>query len=641
MIPKQFQAEYPYLSAVLVEMRTAERGEPPQHKATKAEIGREIEAVNASAEALLSLIGGLFGGTAEGDELMRFSMAAYRYLGVNDEVRRFMGRIWAELMRSWRNVERKRFLQLTVSNQHDVFQALDFGSEMLRHVCLTAEEALPWFAAAHRLVGNDLMQRGFWACVQNFCTTTPNEAVAVMESWLRQSPDAAALDVIANMLGWLRLCISPDDPAFQRFASFEQVLQAGHPAWRGVYIRSWARIAEQVDEATAVAMRGLGSQPGGEDETSWIYLLSSVAQADRKSWSWVLRELRGAAKPNLSSKAKYWVAAAALHGIEAGEHGDADEWRDLLSAILPISLDEAAFFWQNVEHNLVTLAESNVDSMRLVMKALGAKSGATFLQLIRKGEFTYLLSVLARKGIHHLVCGDLCFGEGAQSRQLGLLLLAESGVQGLHKSVIDAATALHVELLLLEAQRFAIDYSALARLHACLAHRVDQIGGDLLFLFYDEVAIQALNTHAYRQTLSKEASDHEYLRAILRDVDERLGDTGKASESPALQMEVPHRRAADTLSRQRMAREVAKGVQEHSVFLNLIQQVTLLYGGRTWRTFRPDGTLSEASEMKVSSTTVEVPRLELLDPEGMQIRRLQASARITILEKQLAQDGQQ
>jgi hypothetical protein len=628
-----FQAKYPQLWAALIVMKSA--GSSAQHDpATKAAIAQEVAAAIAAAEVLSPVVEGLFADAKTPDQMMRFSVQAYLYLGMSDDVRQFMGRLWAELMRSWTKTERVCFLQLTVKDRHDVFAALDFASEMLREIPLTSQEALPWFAAAHQLIANDYMQRGFWQCVETFCTRNTYEAILTVESWLRKSPEPPALGVIAVMLGSIRMAIKPNDEIGQRFAALEHALQIGHPTWRALYIRSWAYRVNQLDEDRAAAIRDSCVQPDSEEETAWISLLSSVSQVDQNSWTWVFRELRKVARTTLSDSAKNAIAGTVFDCVERSAQRDvaaAKQWLDLLVAILPIP-ETDLLFWQALERHLAVLATANSDLMRAVVKTLAQYSGEKWLKVAPEIQFDALSSVLQEKGLHTLVCGDLCFADGVQSRRLGLWFFDKYQVQKLAQALIDSATASQMELLLLEAQRLSINSDALARLHASLAERIDQLGGDLLYVLYDEVALQALNTYEYRSTLAAEAPNHEYLGAILQDVEERLKETRNASDSPALQMEVPHRREAEFRLAQRMQREIKSGIEKHSVLLKLVTRVTLLYA-KKWRVFYPDGTLSEPSGLQELSNTLEVPRLDLVDPEGMQLRRLGASARIAELEK--------
>ena len=65
--------------------------------------------------------------------------------------------------------------------------------------------------------------------------------------------------------------------------------------------------------------------------------------------------------------------------------------------------------------------------------------------------------------------------------------------------------------------------------------------------------------------------------------------------------------------------------------MQFIKKVQLLYG-KTWSSFY-GGKLGEASSLKQFSSSSEMPRLEIIDPEGMALRRLYASAKILELKQ--------
>ena len=56
------------------------------------------------------------------------------------------------------------------------------------------------------------------------------------------------------------------------------------------------------------------------------------------------------------------------------------------------------------------------------------------------------------------------------------------------------------------------------------------------------------------------------------------------------------------------------------------------YGGTKPRVFLREGELSPPVQMHSSSSSVEVSRLEFIDPEGMTLRRLSAATRVKMLE---------
>jgi len=74
------------------------------------------------------------------------------------------------------------------------------------------------------------------------------------------------------------------------------------------------------------------------------------------------------------------------------------------------------------------------------------------------------------------------------------------------------------------------------------------------------------------------------------------------------------------------------------VFAQFAKKVRLLYA-KQWSVFR-DGTLSPPSQLKGISTSMELPRFEQIDPEGMVLRRLYASAQIAAISDRLKAESQ-
>ena len=64
--------------------------------------------------------------------------------------------------------------------------------------------------------------------------------------------------------------------------------------------------------------------------------------------------------------------------------------------------------------------------------------------------------------------------------------------------------------------------------------------------------------------------------------------------------------------------------------MGMIHEVQLLYG-KSWSTFAGEQ-LSPTSELSTFGHSVEIPRLELIDPEQMHFRRLVARHEIKLIE---------
>ena len=278
--------------------------------------------------------------------------------------------------------------------------------------------------------------------------------------------------------------------------------------------------------------------------------------------------------------------------------------------------------------------------MRELVSIVATHSGHTWLRVLTNNTLPSFFETLRRKNLAQAVSSDLCFSYGARLRQLGITVFDECGIQELDAAAVENATATQIELLLLEARRRRIGHGAVARLHACLADRVDGIGENLPDVFYEEVSRQCMNTHEYRVALAGARPGHEYLQAILADVGERLIAIRNASDSPAIRMQVPGQMRAQKLHDRRFLQEVSKSIKEHSIFLNVFPSIHMLYGGMEPRIFSREGALSPPVQMHSSSSSVEVPRMEFLDPEGMWLRRVAAAQRVVALEPSTKDDDQ-
>jgi hypothetical protein len=75
--------------------------------------------------------------------------------------------------------------------------------------------------------------------------------------------------------------------------------------------------------------------------------------------------------------------------------------------------------------------------------------------------------------------------------------------------------------------------------------------------------------------------------------------------------------------------------QEMSTFAKLFATSYLLYGGKVCRQSR-DGEFGEISELKAFSAESELPRLEMIDPEGSIRRRHHALESVRELDAMIA-----
>lgn len=276
---------------------------------------------------------------------------------------------------------------------------------------------------------------------------------------------------------------------------------------------------------------------------------------------------------------------------------------------------------------------------REFMLRLASSAGRAWRRLMddERGLLASWSEALHSSGQASALITELCLSPVRQARRVGIKFFGATPGAALDPTALLAATPVQVELLILQASLQVGDYVNTARLHASVAPAVDRIGGSLAGFFYDEVLTQALNTNQYRETLKSQATEHAKIQATISEAHRQLDATIAAAKSPALQMRIPGRHRAESLASRRFARQVSKGMDEFSILKQIATTVPLLYG-KVWRMQDAGGNLTNASALKLSSVSMEMPRLEFVRPDEMRLRRLVAGRRITELERSNSED---
>lgn len=641
MVPANFKKKYPEVSLALVDMLGGLPG--ARIDATKqTTIQRELRAlleINEPTADLARAIWNEVGGSSK--RFFEHGIAGYHYLGVSDDVRTFVGQLWSSALQSLPIPTRQEFLNLVVGQERFfLFEALDFSPRIFRDVLVAPAFMAGWVVAARKAVGNDLYQRGLLGCLENYARYQPLAALELIKATATQRHDPQIRSTLARMLCWVR--DTPEamsNPVKSALESVEASLRApGDSALRGLLLESWALAAgsPMLDESKALALRDELLGHGDEPELSWCFLLARIVDAATAHWAWTRRELVRMSTRPLATQSKYWVIVAALHGWANAADSESevrDDWADLFFALQPLTKTDGGA-WQQFEHVLVGVFEKNPDRATAFLVRFAAISGRAWCELLdeEREHLAWLNRTLQEKGHAARVVTALCLSEKRRARSVGVKLFTECNVEALLPEAVATADATTLELLVMQASLRLGEYDHTARLHASVARRVDELGGELAEAFYDEVAIQALNTNQYRVALEKNANGHAKLLASLQEAHRRIDATIQALKSPALKLRIPGRKRAENLAMRRFSRSIAKGFSKFSILERFATTVPLLYG-KTWRMQDAGGNLSGASTMQKSEVSMEMPRLEYVTPDAMRHRRLFAGRRIDELER--------
>lgn len=332
--------------------------------------------------------------------------------------------------------------------------------------------------------------------------------------------------------------------------------------------------------------------------------------------------LRANVSSVLSPVAKYHVIDFAAQ-LKTERAGDAAALILFVQPVLP----EHKGIWQRLEHFLVALLKRDIGRFgEFLVKFARANAGGWLKVLNTAREFEWFLSEMRGKDVTNAV-GQLVFDETSECRKLGLFFFDDLDLTSLPQDLLAGINERQVALAFYESQRTSLHAVANARFLIVLISPVEHAHSTLPNDFYDELVLQLKHYPiGCREEFQHRAGEFPILQKAIGEVDSYFEQLKRARDSGIAAMEVAGFQQAAKLYSRRFSRAISKGAEEMSVFLQMFKKVRLLYG-KQWSTFH-DGTLSESSGLQQFSSEVEIPRMEFIDPEGMNLRRYQASVKI-------------
>ena len=546
-------------------------------------------------------------------------------LGWSDASHRAMGLLISTAMETLSETEGENLLrELPRIGNPFFFQMLDTLPVLLSERTLRPEFAAEWFPSLVQRIGNDLAAGGFWRAVGTFCETHPADALEILKIFSPASEEQ--ISVAAYILGSLR-CTKLDKQTSGKFRNLEaEILNATGIGARAIYHRSWLRTAwcGKIRPADLKNLtQRMSTGPAEErEQVFWIVcrsLLSPSIPADTREfgWSW----LRSNISSSIAPAAKYNV-------VDFAAQLPADKREDAANLILSVqpTLAEHKGIWKRIEHFLVNALGWDLAFFGRLLTQLTRQNAENLLKILNEPrEFEWLLSEMQTKNVGGVI-GELMLTDDSDSRRVGLLLYDKAGAV-LPPEPFEKAAESQIALIFYEVQRSVTHGTAVARFLIFLIPFVERSDQVLQQEFYDELLLQLKNfPGACKDEFTARASDFTILQKAIAEADKYFEALVKIRESSVNQIEVAGFGRAARLHARRFAEQVSKGAEELSIFTKLFKKVRLLYGHQ-WRTFH-DGVLGASTDLKTISTSMEFPRMEFVDPEGMQLRRFHASLRI-------------
>jgi hypothetical protein len=518
------------------------------------------------------------------------------------------------------------------------FQALSALPVFMDEWEMRPEFAAEWFPSLVRRIGNDLASGEFWKALGVYCERHAASSLEILH-YLSAAQSEEQISVAAYILGAVRSLELDERTCAQCKRLETEFSTSAEIPTRSIYNRSWIETAFrgkiQKPDLEALANQMIA---GASDEREQVFGI--VCQSLRSPlipegcFSYGLDWLRKNASGEITPTAKYHVITFAAQ-LPATRRKEAVE---LILLVQPV-LAEHKGIWDRIEYFLVTWLEIDFQGFSRFSLELARRNARNWLEVLKAHQSSdWFLSKLHKKDVGNIV-GQLILSPLADCREFGLFLFDRLEVNSFPATMLETSSESQVRVAFYELQRGFINGAAIGRYLILLIPYVQKAGSDFLEEFYKELVLQLKNfPDSCREECERRAGEFPILKQAIEEVDGYFDALRQIRQSSISAMEVPGSRQAEQLYARKFSNEMSQSIEESSVFMKLIRKVRLIYG-KTWSSFH-DGKLGKSSGLQQFSNSFEIPRLEVIDPEGIAFRRLYASIRILELSQSAKAAGE-
>jgi hypothetical protein len=144
--------------------------------------------------------------------------------------------------------------------------------------------------------------------------------------------------------------------------------------------------------------------------------------------------------------------------------------------------------------------------------------------------------------------------------------------------------------------------------------------------FKNEMILQAINyPGACLDNWKKIENPSDLLKDVVADAEKHFERLNAVKDSPAISFTFPGCKEAAEREASEFSNKVSREAMDKSVFAKFAKNVHIIYGSK-WAVMM-EGKLGQATDFSKFGHSMEFPRVEIIDPEGMAIRRIQSRMR--------------
>lgn len=565
-----------------------------------------------------------------------------RYIGFGAHSQSLVARVWRAAYNQVSKDDRIQLLQLLPGADNRVFwMSIHCLPEFLPEVKVEPEFLSSWLVAMAERVGQDLAGGPFFLAVQKYACQFPRTAFAVFEKFVADGLVEPRLTLGAIIFGAVRSVLGTGKISGRRVRKWERTLKnSPHVELRICQHKSWAVSydlgvvsTESLQLKLSEMLHGL---PQEVDEAfSTVYRCLLGKSEDPSFVCFATKWLADNASPTIPGVAKHYVVSAVCHLSHRGKKSstcfDISAMNNLITVIQPIP-EENQGTWSELEYYLVDRLHEGQESFGVVLDKLADINAEGLSAQFSGGKFRYLVPEMSKYNVEEPLT-RLIASTDRRKRRLAIDILRELDKVQLSKQILDTANEVQLKTILLEFTTTFLVGKGVVEFLLALEPYFSRASQHLKERFSNELTLQAINyPHSFLKTLKSINNPPKLIQDTIAEAERYFDRLGKIADSPAVSFSFPRFKELDEKAKRALSEQMSKSIREQSVLISLVKHVQIVYGS-TWSNFL-GGKLTDDSKFTEFHESIEFPKLESVDPEGMKIRRMQAALELQQLEAQ-------
>ena len=556
--------------------------------------------------------------------------------GFNKEILKYLGILWAfEFNKKTGKENQEQFLKEFVESVW-FWNCLRFLDTFILNIDVDIDLFYSIFNLVLEKIKKHLAQGAFFEAIEIYSREKINDALLLLDKYLHNDLPDLYLAMPTTIIGAIR---SRDKSKIEKIE--KELLDSNKFEIRSSIYKSWIstnRFKKLTDEEAIELINFIKYKESNfENNFEDAFRLIDCSFLNRKNTddesiliyiNWLKQNISS----EISPSAKYLLINILNTIIRLPDKYISDSI-ELLCQISPI-LPEYVGIWNQIDFYLYNLLQKDQESFQKCFKTLIVHNEDLFKSFDKycKTKFSSTFNELRNYDCNKLIT-ELYFSENKTQRIIGKLLFDELEIKSFDSDILDSFSAIAFERALLEAIAKPFIGEFTGNFYKAIEKKVATLNENLKNLYREEMIFQAINYPGNCLDIWKKAENKtDFLSDIIEKAEKYLEKRKDIANSPINSFSCPGIEIAIKKGMQKLDKEIKDGMQEQSVFMSLIgPPIIAIYGNKN--SLLRNNKIEDVSNFSEFGHSIEIPIIELLDPEGMKIKRLNAFMKLAQMEK--------